>query len=253
MADFHYITYSLTLPLHYDRNLPRANIAGVFFVMVVYLATNMAYFAAMTTTELLQADAVAVVWGDRVLQQASLLIPLAVSISVFGAVNANAFAGGRTMFVAARDGNLPSILSFIHVEKLTPLPTMVFNTLCAITFVYLGEIYSLIDFFSFTGLFYGLTFASLLVFRVTKPDKPRSYKCPIVIPIAMLVISAYLVIAPIIKKPSIGYLYAALFCLGGLIFYFPCVKYKLNVPYKDEITMYTQIALQVVPPTKYTD
>ncbi|GFR61844.1 Y+L amino acid transporter 1 [Elysia marginata] len=87
---------SVTEEIHKpSKNLPRANIAGVFLVMVVYLATNMAYFTAMTTTELLQADAVAVVWGDRVLQQASLLIPLAVMISAFGAVNANAFAGSR--------------------------------------------------------------------------------------------------------------------------------------------------------------
>ncbi|KAK3773862.1 hypothetical protein RRG08_057909 [Elysia crispata] len=256
-----------------SRNLPIANTAGVVLIVIVYLATNIAYFAAMTTTEILEADAVAVVWGDRVLKGASLFIPVAVMVSAFGAVNGNVFSGGRSIFVAARDGNLPSILSYIHVDKLTPLPTMVFTTVTTTVFVLLGDISSLVDFFSFTvWLFYGLSFGSLLVFRVTKPDRVRPYKCPIVIPVVMVIISIYLVLAPIIKEPSIGYLYAALFSVGGLIFYFPFVKYKLDLPYKgglifyfpfvkykldlpykDKLTLYIQLILQVVPPTKYMD
>ena len=43
--------------------------------MIVYLATNMAYFAAMTTTEILEADAVAVVSHANVqYERASLVV-----------------------------------------------------------------------------------------------------------------------------------------------------------------------------------
>ncbi|KAK3803338.1 hypothetical protein RRG08_057896 [Elysia crispata] len=240
-----YYLLSVNVKTHY-RNNPTANTKpgssrkiGIFpsleclLIVIVYLATNTASFAATTSTAILQADAVVMVWGDRVLKGASLVIPVAVMVSAFGAVNGNVFSGGRSISVAARDGNLPNVLISIHVNKPIPLPTMVFTTVTTTVFVLLGDISSLVDFFSFTvWLFYGLSFGSLLVFRVTKPDRVRPYKCPIVIPVVMVIISIYLVLAPIIKEPSIGYLYAALFSVGGLLFYFPFVKYKLDLPYK---------------------
>ena len=33
----------------------------------------------------------------------------------------------RTIFAAARDNNLPEVLSYIHVEQRTPLTSMVFG------------------------------------------------------------------------------------------------------------------------------
>ncbi|RUS92171.1 hypothetical protein EGW08_000024 [Elysia chlorotica] len=195
-----------------------------------------------------------IVWGDRVLKEASVLIPIFVMISTFGAVNASAFAGGRPVFAAARDGNLPGVFSYIHVEKLTPLPSMVFTVCLAVVFVFLGDINNLIDFFSFTAwFFYGMNFVALLVFRVTKRDHDRPYKCPIVVPIVMVLISVYLVIAPIINEPSMGYLYATIFTVGSVLIYFPFVKYKLKFPFTDEITTYIQLVLEVVPATKFTD
>lgn len=92
-----------------------------------------------------------------------------------------------------------------------------------------GTIDSLIDFFSFTAwIFYGGSMVALLVMRYTKPNYPRPYKVPLIIPILVLVISGYLVAAPIIEKPQIEYLYAVLFILAGLIFYVPFVKMGLT-------------------------
>ena len=43
------------------RTLPRANITAVLLVILLYALTNVSYLTAMTATELLDADAVAVV------------------------------------------------------------------------------------------------------------------------------------------------------------------------------------------------
>ena len=52
-----------------------------------------------------------------------------------------------------------------------------FQTLIAASMVLMGEIFELIDFFSFTAwFFYGLTMLSLIVLRVTQKDRPRPYK-----------------------------------------------------------------------------
>ena len=118
-----------------------------------------------------------------------------------------------------------------------------------------GTIDSLIDFFSFTAwIFYGGAMLALIVMRFTKPDHPRPYKVinksivytppntqrmnltsvkflsqvPIIIPVVVLVISLYLIVAPIVDVPQIEYLYAALFIVGGLIFYIPFVHYGVR-------------------------
>jgi len=49
---------------------------------------------------------------------------------------------------------------------------------------------------------------------------------PIFVPVLVLLVSVYLVVAPIIQDPRIEFLYAALFSLSGLIFYVPFVVYQ---------------------------
>lgn len=60
---------------------------------------------------------------------------------------------------------------------------------------------------------------------------------PIIIPVLVLVISVYLIIGPIIDKPTIEYLYATLFILGGMVFYVPFVHYKIRVPFMGKILL----------------
>ena len=56
------------------------------------------------------------------------------------------------------------------------------------------------------------------------------FQVPIVIPVLVLVVSIYLVVGPIIDSPKIEYLYATLFIVAGLIFYFPFVLWRKVVP-----------------------
>ena len=45
----------------------------------------------------------------------------------------------------------------------------------------------------------------------------------------MVLVSLYLLIAPIVDDPRLEFLYAALFVLGGLIVYLPLVHFKVQV------------------------
>ncbi|XP_041376667.1 b(0,+)-type amino acid transporter 1-like [Gigantopelta aegis] len=174
--NLNYVTEELQNP---TRNLPLANIAGILLVMVIYILTNISYYSVMTKQELLDAQAVAVLWADRVIGAAAIIIPISVMISTFGAANGSAFSTNRIVHVAARDKNLPTILSYIHYKRRTPLPSIIFTCLVALLMIIPGDIASLIDFFSFTSwLFYGLTFSSLVVLRFTIKDVQRPYKVP---------------------------------------------------------------------------
>lgn len=53
-------------------------------------------------------------------------------------------------------------------------------------------------------------------------------KVPIVLPALVVLVSIYLVLAPIIDKPEVEYLYCAIFILSGLLLYYPFVHRKVK-------------------------
>ncbi|GIY03053.1 b(0,+)-type amino acid transporter 1 [Caerostris extrusa] len=111
-----------------------------------------------------------------------------------------------------------------------------------------GNIGGLIDFFSFVAwMFYGGTMVTVVVMRFTEKDLPRPYKVPIVIPLVMIVVSAYLVLAPIIENPQVEYFYALLFLLSGLCFYIPFVHFKIRLRIMKKFTRLMQLLLNCAP------
>ncbi|KPM07923.1 amino acid transporter-like protein 4 [Sarcoptes scabiei] len=184
--------------------------------------------SVMSTEDILASDAVAVTWGNKILGFASIIIPISVALSSFGAGNGSCFTSGRLAFAAAREGHLLDVLSFIDMKRYTPSPALVFNAFLS---VLPGNIESLIVFFSFTAwLFYGATMLALILLRYKTPynEKFRPYKVHLSLPIIVFIISIYLVIGPIVQNPQIEYLYATLYIVSGLLFYVPFVKYKLR-------------------------
>ncbi|XP_049781978.1 b(0,+)-type amino acid transporter 1 isoform X1 [Schistocerca cancellata] len=231
-----------------SRDLPLSIIIAIPLVTSCYVLINVSYLAVMSAAEMSETGAVAVLFGNRILGPMAWLMPLAVAVSTFGSANGTLFAAGRLCYAASREGHLFSILSYVHVTKLTPAPSLIFHSLIAIAMVAAGNIDSLIDFFSFTAwIFYGGSMLALLVMRRTKPNAPRPYKVNIIIPCLVLVISVYLIIAPIIDKPQIEYLYAALFIVGSLIFYVPFVIKRHWFKRLGFINVFLQLLLEVAP------
>ncbi|XP_025115068.1 b(0,+)-type amino acid transporter 1-like isoform X2 [Pomacea canaliculata] len=159
------------------KTLPRAIVAAILMVILLYTLTNVSYLTIMTSTELLESDAVAMLWGKRVLKSAAIIMPLSVIASTFGSSNGSAFTGSRLIFAAARDNNLPAFLSYIHVKQRTPLTSTIFTIAVALLMIAAGDVFSLIDFLSFLGwLFYGLNFSAVVILRFKMKDAPRPYR-----------------------------------------------------------------------------
>ncbi|KAH8344769.1 hypothetical protein KR067_006840 [Drosophila pandora] len=243
--NLNYVTEEIKNP---SKNLPRSIIIGIPLVTLCYALINISYLAAMSPQEMIESEAVAVTFGNRVLGALAWLMPLSVTISTFGSANGTLFAAGRLCFAASREGHLLDILSYVHIRRLTPAPGLIFHSLIASAMVLHGTIDSLIDFFSFTAwIFYGGAMLALIVMRYTKPNYPRPYKVPIIIPVVVLAISVYLVAAPIFETPRIEYLYAMIFIFAGLIFYVPFVKLGMTPRFMNKVTLFFQLLLEVVP------
>ncbi|CAF4316989.1 unnamed protein product, partial [Rotaria sordida] len=132
--------------------------------------------------------------------------------------------------VGARYGYLPEIFSCIQKQRLTPLPSIILITILTIIYCIPSNIGSLIDFFSFVAwVFFGLTFVATICCKFTKPKAFRAIKVPIPIIIFMILVAIYLVIAPVISSPNVGYLIAVIILLVGLIFYYLFVFRKIQL------------------------
>ena len=63
-----------------------------------------------------------------------------------------------------------------------------------------------------------------------------------------MIISIYLVIAPIVDNPQIEYLYSILFMVVGAIMYVPFVHFGYVFEFMDKLTTFLQLMLQIAPP-----
>jgi len=149
------------------RNLPLAIFLGIPLVMILYILVNISYFTVLSPAELKASSAAAVSFGDRALGPLRRTIPFFVAASCIGAVNGSLFTAGRSVFVAAREGHVPRLLSMIHSSYKTPFPALLIQSLIAVVMALMGNIGALIDFFSFAiWLFYSLAFLANIVMSI---------------------------------------------------------------------------------------
>ncbi|KAK2843630.1 hypothetical protein Q7C36_011845 [Tachysurus vachellii] len=235
-------------------NLPRALMIAIPMVTILYLLVNVSYLAAMTPREMMISSAVAVTWGNnKVLGSWGWVMSIAAALSSFGSLNGSFFSGGRVCFVAAREGHMPNILAMAHVQRLTPSPALIFTTIISLIVLLEipGDFQGIVNFFSFTSwFFYGVTISGLLYLKIKRSDLPSTYKVPIFIPILVILVALFLVLAPIIDDPQLEYLYVTLFILSGALIYFPFIHFRLCPHLLDKLTVFLQLFLEVAPANK---
>lgn len=195
-----YVTEELQEP---HKNLPRAVLIALLLVMICYTLVNVAYLSILTPAEILSSNAVAVSVAERVHPTLVLVMPLFVACSCYGAANGSIFTNGRVVCSAAREGHMPQFLATINEHFNTPLRAIMFPSCISIFMLLLGNLDSLLSCFSFVAwIFLGGTFLSLIILRWKRPHDLRPYKVWIGIPVVMVVVSCYLVIAPLLAKPQ---------------------------------------------------
>ncbi|KAK2891527.1 b(0,+)-type amino acid transporter 1 isoform X2 [Channa argus] len=236
---------------HPEVNLPRAVVIAISLVTGLYLLVNVSYLTVMTPKELMSSSAVAVTWGNKMLGSWGWIMSVAAALSAFGSLNGTFFSGGRVCFVAAREGHMPDILAMAHVHRLTPSPALIFTTVVSLVVLIPGDFQSIVNFFSFTAwFFYAITLAGLLYLKTKKPELPRPYKVPIILPILVLLAAIFLVLAPIVDDPQIEYLYVTLFMFSGVLIYIPFIHYKFCPGLLTKLTVLLQLFLEVAPAQK---
>uniref|UniRef100_A0A8C0QS04 XCT protein n=1 Tax=Chelonoidis abingdonii TaxID=106734 RepID=A0A8C0QS04_CHEAB len=172
------------------QNNPLAVIVSVVTVILGYMLTNISYYTVLTAEDVLASQAVAVVTFQRLVS----VIPILVALSCFGTMNGGIFTFSRTLFVASREGQWPPLFSMIHIRRHTPLPAVMLMLPLVTAMVCVGDIYHLLNFFSFSRwLFIGLATLGLIIHRHRHPELPRPFKVPLFIPVSFTIICLFAV------------------------------------------------------------
>lgn len=233
-----------------EKTVPLAICISMAIVTSCYVLTNVAYYTVMSAEELLASQAVAVTFAERLLGNFSIAVPVFVAMSCFGSMNGGLFALSRMFYVASREGQLPEVLSMIHVRRHTPLAAVLILYPMTILQLFVGDIYSLLNFMSFLRwLFIGVVVLGLIYLRYTKPELPRPFKVPLFIPVVFCLTCFFMVFLSLYSDPlntGIGFAMSLTGIPAYYIFiYFSRPKWLQKA--LDSFNRTLQIILEVVP------
>jgi APA family basic amino acid/polyamine antiporter len=206
-----------------QRNLPLALIGGVLLVVLIYLATNLAYFYVLSGPEVAGSDRVAAAMMRRVWGQGGAnAVSIAAMISIFAALNGSILSGSRVPYALARDGYFFKPVARVNEKYHTPGVAVGLLSIWSAVLVLSGryeQLYTLVIFPSW--ILYAMATASVLVLRHKRPDLHRPYRTlgyPVV-PILFVLVAVTLLVQTLLNSPRESIL-GLVFILAGLPFYF---------------------------------
>jgi len=154
------------------RDLPRALLAGVTAVIVLYLAVNFICLRALGIDGLakIATPASAVMrraFGDR----GGTLIALGIAISTLGFLSQSILTAPRVYFAMAEDGLFFRAVAWVHPRTRVPVVAIVLQGVCAIAIALSGRYEQILDFMvPVEASFYALTGTCLFVLRKRDRD-----------------------------------------------------------------------------------
>ena len=93
----------------------------------------------------------------------------------------------RMMMAAARRGHLPTVFSFIHVQRMTPIPVLTLNALATLLILTIEDFRLVLVYTAYiaTIVAFGSTL-SLVIMRFRRKDIVRPFKLPLIVPMMLI-------------------------------------------------------------------
>lgn len=162
------------------HNIPRGLIGGVVVVTILYLLVNIAFLVALDPAQIAASRFVARDAAMAALGPAgALVIAVAASVTLFGALLAGGTCDPRILFAMARDRLFFARVGDVHPRAQTPHVAVLLSAALAILYVWVSSFETLAaQFVLGMWLFYALCVIGLIRLRITRPDLARPYRMP---------------------------------------------------------------------------
>ncbi|MEG1409794.1 MAG: amino acid permease [Terrisporobacter sp.] len=200
------------------KDLPKAIVGGLTFVMAVYIIINVAYLWVLPASELAKYESPASAVAEAIFgPMGGKIITVGILISVFGTMNGYLLTGPRILYTLGQQKSIPGYKYYGNLNK-NSVPASatlimgVFSALYALS----GQFNLLTDLSMFAiWAFYVLTFIGVITLRKKQPDLYRPYKVPLYPFIPIVAIAGGLFV--VINQLLFAGMNNTLISLGGVL------------------------------------
>lgn len=204
-----------------QKNIPRALVLGTLVIIMIYVATNLAYLYVLPIQEMASSKLVAADVMDRVFPgSGGAVIALAVMVSTLGTVNATSMTTARVFFAMARDKLFFRSMGAVHPRFRTPTTSLVVQCCWACILTLTGTYDQLFTYVIFASwIFYALGAGGIFIMRRRQKGTSR-YRVPgyPIVPILFVAVATWFVINTIVKQTDDS-MVGLLLLVAGLPFY----------------------------------
>ncbi|HSE32130.1 MAG TPA: amino acid permease [Pyrinomonadaceae bacterium] len=207
-----------------ERTLPRALLAGVTILTLVYILTSAAFIYLVPLERVTSGEIFVAQAGEAMFGRAGgSVLSTVVIVAVFGSLAAVVMSAPRVYFAMARNGLFIPAAAALHPRFGTPARAILIQATLASGLVLLGSFDTIISYFIFVVvIFIGLTVASLFVFRrrATRTSGVAltpAYPLP---PVIFLLLTALILLLLGGRRPLEAILGVAVVLLGLPVYYF---------------------------------
>jgi APA family basic amino acid/polyamine antiporter len=201
-----------------QRNIPLALIGGTTLIILLYVFVNIAYFYVLSPTQIASVSkdsSVAIEVTNTFMSPFSQslqsfvagLIAACLMASSIGTLHTSILTGARVPYAMSRDRLFFERLARLSSRTHVPVSALVVQGIWAGILALSGSFDTLTDYVVFgSWIFYGLTTASVFIFRRRMPNAERPYKAwgyPVV-PVLFLLVTGFLLFTTLLPEPGKG-------------------------------------------------
>ena len=213
------------------KNIPLALVFGTIAVIIIYVATNLAYLYILPIEQIASSKLVAADVMENIFHgYGGAVISALVMISTFGTVNATTMTTARVFFAMSKDKMFFKGMGTVHPKFRTPAKSLIVQGVWACILTLTGTYDQIFTYVIFAGwIFYALGAGAVFILRIRQPNAERPYKVPgyPFVPIIFIVVATWFVINTIVQQTADS-IVGLLLVLAGIPFYLYWKKQMLS-------------------------
>jgi APA family basic amino acid/polyamine antiporter len=207
------------------RDLPRGLLIGVIgvilcYVLVSYSCVRVLGVANLARTNIPASDVMRHAFGERGAQ----VIAAGIAISTLGFLSQSILTAPRVYYAMARDGVFFKGIGYLDPRTQVPTVAIILQGICAAAIAFSGKYDQILNYVvAIDVLFFGLTGASLLIFRArlqSTPSEKERFRVPWhPVTTALFVLACWAIsISTIVQFPRNAGIGIAILAAGALVY-----------------------------------